>query len=407
MLEPISQRAIGSHVSFTSRRVQNALTFTYHKQTQRRLWLAPRTRLFTTTTTRYRPAQSPQPKLNVFVPPDVTSIEPESGSLKRQSGALSGTSSNASPIPILKPITTHHNLETYQAYQRQRLLATADPQVRHRLNSSTVHLGTRYEYLIQSHLQAHFGFTLTRIGGKGDGGIDLIGTWTLPVPVPVSASSSTLSAISGVSSDPNDPSDSHVNQPRQPSFRILLQAKRMSPSRKPMPALMRELDGSILSAASARWISAAFLTHNMRTSTVSSHVSDGGQDLGRPRSESRSQSPLLSDLSHLPTLGILVTTRPLTAGIEQAMASSPRCLMYVCLEEVDDDGHAGTDGRSLDGWRTPATRIRQMVWNAAATRAGLRGYEVIGRFSDHGAEDSSSSTSDVVMMFQGQPIKAS
>src|SRR5688572_857937 len=41
--------------------------------------------------------------------------------------------------------------------------------------------GTLFEYTAQSSLQQSFpGLTLRRIGGAGDGGIDLIGGWELP-----------------------------------------------------------------------------------------------------------------------------------------------------------------------------------------------------------------------------------
>ncbi|KAL7784904.1 hypothetical protein V8C37DRAFT_395070 [Trichoderma ceciliae] len=44
---------------------------------------------------------------------------------------------------------------------------------------STTFAGTRYEYLIAQRL-ARYGFSLKRVGGASDFGIDLLGDWTIP-----------------------------------------------------------------------------------------------------------------------------------------------------------------------------------------------------------------------------------
>lgn len=45
--------------------------------------------------------------------------------------------------------------------------------------ASTTFTGTRYEYLVAERL-ARYGFSLTRVGGASDLGIDLLGHWTVP-----------------------------------------------------------------------------------------------------------------------------------------------------------------------------------------------------------------------------------
>jgi hypothetical protein len=53
--------------------------------------------------------------------------------------------------------------------------------------TSTTYIGTYYEYIVQ-HTLRRFAFNLQRTGGRGDAGIDLIGTWHLPpvlAPVPL------------------------------------------------------------------------------------------------------------------------------------------------------------------------------------------------------------------------------
>ena len=51
--------------------------------------------------------------------------------------------------------------------------------------TSTTYVGTCYEYIVQSTLR-RLGFSLIRIGGRNDSGVDLHGTWHLPTnPYPL------------------------------------------------------------------------------------------------------------------------------------------------------------------------------------------------------------------------------
>jgi Protein of unknown function (DUF2034) len=63
----------------------------------------------------------------------------------------------------------HHDLPTFLSYANRIGLST----------TSTTYVGTHYEYKVQSTLR-RLGFSLTRIGGRDDSGIDLLGTWNLP-----------------------------------------------------------------------------------------------------------------------------------------------------------------------------------------------------------------------------------
>ncbi|KAL8660649.1 MAG: hypothetical protein Q9202_006353 [Teloschistes flavicans] len=64
---------------------------------------------------------------------------------------------------------SHNSLQTFLAYARSTSLS---PQ-------SAIYTGTYYEYLCLSTL-SRLGFSLSRIGGRSDQGIDLLGTWSLP-----------------------------------------------------------------------------------------------------------------------------------------------------------------------------------------------------------------------------------
>lgn len=85
------------------------------------------------------------------------------------------------------PVTTQHSdLASFQAYARRTGLD----------ETSTVYVGTHYEYTVAAHL-ARYGFDLRRIGGARDRGTDLVGTWTLPVAAetPQSPTSSPLKVL--------------------------------------------------------------------------------------------------------------------------------------------------------------------------------------------------------------------
>ncbi|GAQ06440.1 uncharacterized protein C824.03c, mitochondrial [Aspergillus lentulus] len=73
------------------------------------------------------------------------------------------------PSPPPSPSQHHNDLASFLAYaERISLPAT-----------STTYIGTHYEYTVQQTLR-RFAFSLHRVGGRDDAGIDLIGTWHLP-----------------------------------------------------------------------------------------------------------------------------------------------------------------------------------------------------------------------------------
>jgi hypothetical protein len=65
--------------------------------------------------------------------------------------------------------SNHHDLPSFLKYASRINL---DP-------TSTVYVGTHYEYTVLSALE-RLGMSLKRIGGASDYGIDLLGTWSLP-----------------------------------------------------------------------------------------------------------------------------------------------------------------------------------------------------------------------------------
>ncbi|KAL7915932.1 hypothetical protein GGI35DRAFT_11174 [Trichoderma velutinum] len=77
------------------------------------------------------------------------------------------TTSSSSPLASLT--RQHSDLESFLEDAKRRGLD----------EKSSFFTGTRYEYLVAERL-ARYGFSLRRIGGASDFGVDLVGEWTVP-----------------------------------------------------------------------------------------------------------------------------------------------------------------------------------------------------------------------------------
>ncbi|KAJ5225968.1 hypothetical protein N7468_007193 [Penicillium chermesinum] len=75
----------------------------------------------------------------------------------------------STPNPPSAPSQDYTSLSTFLSYASRIGLP----------KSSTVYIGTHYEYTVQERLR-RAGLALDRIGGRDDAGIDLLGTWHLP-----------------------------------------------------------------------------------------------------------------------------------------------------------------------------------------------------------------------------------
>ncbi len=78
-------------------------------------------------------------------------------------------------VPISSQAPAHHDLPSFLAYAGTTGLSP----------KSAIYIGTHYEYLCASTL-IRLSFSLTRVGGPSDAGIDLLGMWKLPtLPYPL------------------------------------------------------------------------------------------------------------------------------------------------------------------------------------------------------------------------------
>lgn len=94
-----------------------------------------------------------------------------SNTLTRGFASASRKSTTPTPTSKSKTLETpqHSDLASFLAHARRTGLDETSP----------TFTGTRYEYLVAERL-ARYGFSLRRVGGASDFGIDLLGDWTIP-----------------------------------------------------------------------------------------------------------------------------------------------------------------------------------------------------------------------------------
>ncbi|CAK7221074.1 hypothetical protein SCUCBS95973_004372 [Sporothrix curviconia] len=236
----------------------------------------------------------------------------------------SSASSSSSP-PLIYPdqprSVKHNDLASFLRYAERAGLDTG----------STTYVGTHYEYTTAGHL-APLGFSLRRVGGASDRGIDLLGTWTLP-----------LSA-----SSPSPPA------PAEP-LRVILQCK-AGAGQRVGPHLVRELEGAFVGAP-VGW--------RTRAGTDGEGGSEGG-----------------SGNSAAAVIGVLVTEKPATKGIREALARSRWPMAYIFCPR--------------------SGRVQQMLWNQQAEKTcGLAGLGVTLR---HAVDEVEGAYTHVVLTWQGKPL---
>ena len=216
------------------------------------------------------------------------------------------------------PSPNHNNLTTFLAYARRTGLNPV----------STTYRGTLYEYLVQSVLRA-YGMDLIRVGGRGDGGVDMVGTWSLPAVRP--AVQQRGGSLDDDGKDAADDSSSEPAPPPPPSsanappVRVAIQCKRFAATSKSSlgPSLVRELEGAV-----------------------------------------RRRHAGLTAAGGL--MGILVSTRPATKGLREAMRDCRLPMGWICLG-IAEDAIRDVVEQEADIKAT----VHQILWNEAAASLGL------------------------------------
>ena len=254
--------------------------------------------------------------------------------------------------------------------------------------TSTTFSGTYYEYATQALLR-RYGFELDRVGGRGDRGVDLRGVWRI-------CTATAGGDTAGADSDSSSKTEIQMEVP------VIIQCKRLKS--KVGPNLIRELEGALA---------------------------------GRGN-----------------TLGVLVGTQGATRGVREAMGRSRVGICWVMLQLVGkDDGGNGEEGggdeeaeqdkengkeRGIDAVlhsmkdelisKAPSAvskildpsnisppndqteeppaqlgRVRQMLWNRAASNMGLEGLDVVMKYDGTRDEDGEVGK-EVMLMWQGNSV---
>lgn len=233
-------------------------------------------------------------------------------------------------VPLPSATAQHRDLKSFLDHAKRMGLS----------KTSTTYRGTHYEYMVQTTLR-RYGFELVRVGGRGDGGVDMVGVWRLPAP---NGAKKSATAEDIVPSEENrkSPLSGGTRSDDEALIRVLVQCKRLAgKSGKLAPNLMRELEGAMRGGnVPAGW----------RGNAV---------------------------------MGLLVNTRPATKGIRDAMAGCRRAVGWVCLEvEEQDEESSSSDGQSQEEESTGI--VRQMLWNKAANDIGLVGFDAVARYGASG-----------------------
>lgn len=213
--------------------------------------------------------------------------------------------------------TPHHDLQTFLIHAAR----TGTSQ------SSSVFLGTRYEYQAQASLR-RFGISLDRVGGAGDLGVDLRGVWT---PPPRSRSSGAVPKHGGGEGDGG-----------KEGLRVFVQCKRALSTSSVGPKVIRELEGAADAAADAQ---RRKRSHEALVFGSSAHV----------RQETQAGEEKKDD-----AIALLVTLLPATKGIREAMRRSKRALAYATM---DEEGIVGS-----------------FFWNNKSKRVGLGELGTVTRY---------------------------
>ncbi|OMP82097.1 Required for respiratory growth protein 7, mitochondrial [Diplodia seriata] len=183
-------------------------------------------------------------------------------------GAASSSSKKKTSAPTEPAIAPgsehHHDLPSFLAYASR---VNLEP-------NRSVYVGTHYEYTVAATLK-RLGFRLTRTGRASDFGIDLLGTWHLPIPK--TTRTKRRIAVASDNGAGGDDDSSRSRDGSQAPLRVLVQCKASNTILNPKN--VRELEGAF-TGAPARWREEDFLGLLATTKKATKGVMEA---LGRSR----------------------------------------------------------------------------------------------------------------------------
>ena len=171
---------------------------------------------------------------------------------------------------------------------------------RHYTVLSNVHRGVQFETRALSLLEQHFSMSLKRVGGCGDGGIDMLGWWWIP----------------------------KFTKEKRRRIRVIVQCK--AEKKKISPKYVRELEGVLL-----RYHMSNLLNSNQGLNSVDgSEVSDDRSQLSVPH--------------HTPSVGVLISESAFSkATILHAQSSSVPLLLLQLPSDKDVTSNANGLGAAI------------------------------------------------------------
>lgn len=324
--------------------------------------------------------------------------------------------------------STPHSRTTHLQPRHTQLLPPRLARTTSSSSSSALSRGTTYEHAVAASLR-RLGFTLTRIGARNDCGIDLVGSWTLPL-----FRSAAL------------PPTNHADE-QEFKVPVFVQCKNLVAHRRSTPATLREVEGAFpalrraFAAARAEAAAAGRESQDsgLERSLTAPHSIKDVEDVEGTVTNRREDDPYGPEVQENDgdggdvdgAIGLLATTRPATKGVRDALMRSRMPLGYLQIlppvdelsEEVSRVEEAAAaaaasaaspvsaSGASGEG----ATRIVQLLWNARATGAGV-GDGALGRckvgvryvgstggsLSDGGEGEERDLRNEIVLQYQGE-----
>ena len=262
----------------------------------------------------------------------------------------------------------HTSLSTFLSYAKRTNLD----------RNSTTFTGTYYEYVTQALLRK-YGFELTRIGGRGDRGVDLKGYWRI--------------ATAGGSTE-----EAQKKEKIESEISVVVQCKRLKG--KVGPNLIRELEGAVATTGkkggntigvlvgtrgATKGVREAMGRSRVGICWVMLEVEEGGGDMEEMAEEGEEEQKEGFD-------GIFQAMK------DEIVSKAPGAVR----DMVQPEAHEAANG-SGEGKPKQLGRVCQMLWNRAASDMGLEGLEVVMKY-DGTRDENGKVGKEVKLMWQGKSV---
>ena len=263
----------------------------------------------------------------------------------------------------------HTSLSSFLAHARRTNLD----------RSSTTFTGTYYEYVTQALLRK-YGFELTRVGGRGDRGVDLKGIWRIVT-----------------AGGPTKKDKVELEIP------VVVQCKRLKG--KVGPNLIRELEGAVATGkkgggntmgvlvgtrGATKGVREAMGRSRVGICWVMLEVGEGGID--EMMEEEAGEGEGEEEQKEQGFDGILQAMK------DEIVSKAPGAVREMMQPEAREAVNGSGEGKPEQ-----LGRVCQMLWNRAASDLGLEGLEVVMKY-DGTRDENGEVGKEVKLMWQGKSV---